>query len=244
MEKLFELKEFLLEKKYYVIGVIIFLLLLGSSICFCYQKLHSNEEKDFLIEKEKDTTVEKIEECYVNVDIKGEVKYPNLYQVKCDSRVNDVINIAGGITSKGDTSIINLGKQVEDEMVIVVYSKDEVKEFTNTKQEENIKIEKCVNKNTIKNDACIEINDLINSTINSNNEENQIIGDTPVKVLISINKASKEELMTLSGIGESKANSIISYRNEHGGFKSLEEIKNIKGIGNNIFDKIKDNITL
>ena len=50
--------------------------------------------------------------------------------------------------------------------------------------------------------------------------------------------------MTLSGIGESKANNIIDYRNKIGGFKTLEELKNIKGIGDSIFEKIKNNITL
>lgn len=57
---------------------------------------------------------------------------------------------------------------------------------------------------------------------------------------ININTASKEELMTLPGIGESKADSIIEYRNEHGGYNSIEEIKNITGIKDGVFQKIKD----
>ncbi len=61
---------------------------------------------------------------------------------------------------------------------------------------------------------------------------------------ISINKATKKELMTLTGIGEAKANSIIDYRTTKGPFKSLEDIKKVKGIGDSIFAKIKDNITL
>jgi len=71
-----------------------------------------------------------------------------------------------------------------------------------------------------------------------------IIGDTPVNSLISINNATLEELMTLSGIGKTKAESIIKYRNENGGFKTLEELKNVKGIGDSTFEKIKANITL
>ena len=50
--------------------------------------------------------------------------------------------------------------------------------------------------------------------------------------------------MNLTGIGESKADAIISYRNENGSFKNIEEIKNVSGIGDSIFEKIKDNITL
>ena len=61
---------------------------------------------------------------------------------------------------------------------------------------------------------------------------------------ISLNHATKEELLTLTGIGESKANLIIEYRNQNGGFKTIEEIKNVKGIGDKMFEKIKDNITI
>ena len=50
--------------------------------------------------------------------------------------------------------------------------------------------------------------------------------------------------MTLSGVGESKALSIIEYRNNVGGFKSIEEIKNVRGIGDAAFEKIKNNITI
>ena len=62
--------------------------------------------------------------------------------------------------------------------------------------------------------------------------------------LISINQASKEELMTLPGIGESKADRILAYRQEHGGFKSLEELMNISGIKEGVYNKMKDYITL
>lgn len=62
--------------------------------------------------------------------------------------------------------------------------------------------------------------------------------------LISINRASKEELMTLPGIGESKADSILSYREEQGGFQTKEELMKISGIKKGVYDKIKDHITL
>lgn len=60
---------------------------------------------------------------------------------------------------------------------------------------------------------------------------------------ISINSASLEELMTLNGIGETKASRIIEYRKEHS-FQSIEEIMNVKGIGPKIFEKIKEQIAL
>ena len=57
---------------------------------------------------------------------------------------------------------------------------------------------------------------------------------------LNLNKATKEELMTLPGVGASRAESIIQYRNENGGFKSIEEIMLISGIKEGLFEKIKD----
>jgi competence protein ComEA len=62
--------------------------------------------------------------------------------------------------------------------------------------------------------------------------------------IVNINTAAKEELMTLPGIGEAKANSIIAYRQENGGFKNIDEIKNIEGIKDSVFNKISELITV
>lgn len=67
-------------------------------------------------------------------------------------------------------------------------------------------------------------------------------GDKEEKV--DINRASKEELMTLSGIGESRAEAILQYREEHGAFASIEDLKNVSGIKDGIYEKIKDKITV
>ena len=68
--------------------------------------------------------------------------------------------------------------------------------------------------------------------------------DKSIEILgkIDINTASKSHLMSLAGIGEGKADAIIEYRKTNGPFKSIEEIKNVKGIGESIYQKIKDKI--
>ena len=60
---------------------------------------------------------------------------------------------------------------------------------------------------------------------------------------VNINTANKEELMTLSGIGEAKALSIMEYRETNGRFEKIEDIKNIPGIKDGVFEKIKDQIS-
>lgn len=83
-------------------------------------------------------------------------------------------------------------------------------------------------------------------SLNEQLVNNQIISIAKEKQVekISINSASIEQLITLKGIGETMANRIIDYRNENNGFKSLEDIKNVKGIGDKVFDNIKDFIVL
>lgn len=76
--------------------------------------------------------------------------------------------------------------------------------------------------------------------------ESKITGnaDGNLQGKININTAGKEELMELAGIGEAKAQSILDYREEHGRFKSIEELMEIEGIKEGVFNKIKDNITI
>lgn len=199
------------------------------------------EKKEVLLASKKTTSIKKVaskdsleEKKKIMVDIKGEVINPGLYSLDENSRVQDVINIAGGLTESGDTTVINLGKKITDEMVIIIYSREEVENFKQTKEILEQVIDSCKNSyDSLKNDACIE------SDIEENSSNEQTLSGP-----ISINSASLEQLQTLPGIGEAKARSIIEYREEHGTFSSIEDLKNISGIGDNLFDKIKENITL
>ena len=182
------------------------------------------------IEEElKVTTTIKVEKN-IFVDVKGAVKKPGVYEVKENAIVNDCIKLAGGITSSGTLSNINLSKKVTDEMVIYVFKKSEI--TTSAKNEIPCTTE------------VIEINNcpIITDNQTSNNDNKETTTDT-VDKKININTATKEELTTLTGIGESKANSIIEYRKTNQ-FKSIEELKNVSGIGDALYESIKDSITV
>ena len=210
------------------ISLIIVLATTISSIIYFYEPKKEKKIEKVAVEKiKKETKKEDTEKLYM-VDIKGEVISPGIYELPSTSRVIDVINKAGGLTDIADTSVINLSKKIEDEMVIIIYSEYEVNNWLTTKQEEDYLQEKCQNSedSKIENDACISDNAI------ENNE-----------TLININTATKEELMTLSGIGETKALAIISYR-EKTPFTSIEDIKNVSGIGDSTYNEIKDYITV
>lgn len=72
----------------------------------------------------------------------------------------------------------------------------------------------------------------------------QSITPNKKETLVNINTADESQLTTLPGIGPAKAKAIIQYREEHGKFKHIEELKNVSGIGDKTFEKLKDLITI
>lgn len=61
---------------------------------------------------------------------------------------------------------------------------------------------------------------------------------------VNVNTASESELTALPGVGPAKAKAIVEYRKQHGSFKTLDELKNVKGIGEGIFSKLKNEATV
>ena len=224
-----QIKEIIIKNKILVISILIATISIGGNI---YQYLNNKnntcDNKDQI--KEQINMEEKEEmKIYFQIDIKGEVNSPGTYQIEEGKRVIDAINLAGGLTKNADTKVNNLSLKVIDEMVIIIYSKDQIKEFTKTKEEEQQLIENCQKEeNNIKNDTCIK----------------QEPNNTKENTFVSINNATLEELMTIPGIGSSKAQKIIEYRNNNGPFTTIEDIKNVSGIGDGVYAKIKDYITL
>lgn len=233
MEKI---KEYISKYKIFIIGGLSIILVIGSYIYInCINNDGEIEKEIFSIGKveKQDTKKEDKQEVkkHFTIDIKGQVNNPGVYNVEEGLVVNDVIKLAGGLNKYADTSVNNLSKKVIDEMVIIIYSKNEVKNFTKVKEQEQIKQEKCVESNiSTKNDSCIN-NDITNDSKQGNS-------------VININTADVSMLTSLSGIGESRAEDIISYRNQNGLFKTIDDLKNVKGIGDTLFDKIKESITI
>jgi competence protein ComEA len=171
---------------------------------FCYLEFYIVKE-EVLVENEvvslvtSDREEEAIKTAIIMVDIKGKIRNPGTYEIEENSRVIDVVNLAGGLLNDADTSSINLSEKIYDEMMIIIPSKTE------------------------------------------NYEKKEVVyKDTKV----SINTATLSELMMIKGIGEVKAKAIIDYREDNGYFKKIDDLKNINGIGESTFEKIKDYIKI
>lgn len=201
------------KKLIIIISSVVAIILIGILTYFYNNDDQIEYETPVIINNQNESINNKI-----YVDIKGAVNKPGVYQVSDNTLVNDVITLAGGLTKNGVTTNINLSKKVTDEMVIYIFTKNELTKVTTT--------------TPIIKTEIIEVNNCIK-------EENMESSNG----LININTASKEELMNVSGIGESKADAIIEYRKTNS-FKSIEDIMNISGIGESVFAKIKTYITV
>ena len=203
------------NKKIYILGGII--LLFTFILVYNFYFENNTEAKEEIV---LNTATKEVKSTKVNtffVDVKGSVKKPGVYKMNENDRVIDAINIAGGLSKSANTSNINLSQKLKSEMVIYVYNDTEIKEKNNK-----------LSCDTVCQDNVIEVNNCIQDTND----------------LVNINTATIEELITLDGIGASKAQSIIEYRKNNGGFKSIEELKNVSGIGESVYLKIKDKITI
>ncbi len=219
-------------KKYGLIGIIIVLFI--SVLIVSYK----NDLK--ALENDSEEIVEEVVEVKkevetIKVDIKGQVKKPGVYKLNVNSRVIDAIKKSGGLKSQADTSMINLSKKLEDEMVIIIYSKKQIKQSSNKE-----KPLECVCPDTL-NDACVT-NPVTNEP--KKTEEIKPTDNEVTDSKVSLNSATLQQLQTLTGIGKSKAEAIIEYRNQNGGFKSIDEITKVSGIGTSTYEKIKDRLTL
>ncbi|MGN1013415.1 MAG: helix-hairpin-helix domain-containing protein [Clostridia bacterium] len=180
----------------YKTNILIGILILLSIISIIFQNINDKNKIEI---NGNEIQTNKFEN-EIAVYITGEVKQPGVYYIENGLRLNDLIEVCGGLTDKADLSDINLAEKLNDSDKIdipsIIVEKDEM--------------------NSI-------------SDIDNNND------------LININTASKEELKTLNGIGDTLANNIIEYRNNCK-FDTIEDILNVNGIGESKYDGIKEYI--
>lgn len=190
------------------------------SVFLFYNISSSETEKQILslneFTHEEESNEIKIEDVQENifVEIKGEVLNPDVYELEKGSIVRDLILISGGLTEIGDTSNINQARELQDGECIVVLSKQEILDMKNSSNE------------------ILKVDNVSSFNVESFFDDDKV----------NINTASKEELKTLSGIGDGLAEAIISYREENNGFNTIDDIKNVSRIGDKTFEKFKDKI--
>lgn len=217
----------IINKKYKVIGSVILAIIIIVVMFVKYSlggrnDLKSSSEDIFIDDEIKDKSYDlpsnvsndsnSLSQSVSNfkeivVEIKGEVKNPNIYKLNENSIIEDLINKAGGLTEFADISKINRAEKLQDHIAIVIPNKNDPNS---------------------------------QNTLSSSVSASSTQGNS----LVNLNTATDIELQSLPGVGPSKAKSIIEYREKNGGFKSIDEIKNIKGIGESSFEKLKDKITI
>lgn len=156
----------------------------------------------------------------VFVHVCGAVVSPGVYGMEADARVYEAVSCAGGLREDAVGEAVNQAQKVTDGERIYIPTREEVMNGLIPEAEEDTET-------------------AAGSTEESGGAQT---GSTDGKV--NINTASAEELKTLSGIGDTRAESIIRYREEQGGFQSVEDLMNVEGIKEGVFEKIKDRITV
>ena len=211
---------FKLKNNYYLLLICLLFIVINDALIFSdlYSlKDYSNKEIKENIKMENSGN------SSFKIDIKGEVKKPGVYEVNSSMNVNDAIKLAGGIKKGATTENINLSKSLNSEMVIVV----------SKKKKSNIT---SITNSVIKTDASVLASEVVGNIEEPQNTQSN-------SKLVSLNNGTLEELITLPGIGEQKAKLIIEYRSTNK-FQNIEDIKNISGIGESLFEKVKDYITI
>lgn len=182
--------------------------------------------KDEIIDKDSSDEIDNIQvsqlsysgENKITIYISGEVNSPGVVELNSDDRLADGVSLCGGLTENANLNAINLAIKIKDESHYIIPKIGEG--IVSNEVEENS------NSTTNEDRLTNEVNE------NQNNNEDKI----------NINTANMAELDSLPGFGEVTAQKIIDYRNENSKFNSIEEIKNIKGIGDKKFNDVKDYI--
>lgn len=146
------------------------------------------------------------------VYICGAVNVPGVYEVEQNARLYEVVEAAGGLREDAAEESVNQARQIEDGEMIRILTQEEAAQAGDEEAGEGAE------------------NDVKAETANDSDGR------------IDLNLATVAELMTLPGIGQAKADSIVRYREKNGAFSSIEEIKQVEGIKEGVYNRIKDHI--
>ena len=160
------------------------------------------------------------------VHICGAVSAPGVYELPAGSRIIDAVEAGGGFLPEADEACCNLAEEIVDGCQIYIMTKTE----------------SCADGQTEKKAGIQTSPDSDMQTTDRNVRSNS--ATALENGLVNLNTADIAALMTLPGIGESRAKAIISYREQHGAFAQIEDIMKISGIKQAAFSKIKDKITV
>lgn len=160
------------------------------------------------------------------VHICGAVSAPGVYELPAGSRIIDAVEAGGGFLPEAEEACCNLAEEIVDGCQIYIMTKSE----------------SCANGQTEKKAGIQTSPDSDMQTTDRNVRSNS--APALENGLVNLNTADIAALMTLPGIGESRAKAIISYREQHGAFAKIEDIMKISGIKQAAFSKIKDKITV
>lgn len=160
------------------------------------------------------------------VHICGAVSAPGVYELPAGSRIIDAVEAGGGFLTEADEACCNLAEEIVDGCQIYIMTKTESCADGQTEKKAGIQTSP---------DSDMQTTD---RNVRSNSTPDLENG------LVNLNTADVAALMTLPGIGESRAKAIISYREQHGAFAKIEDIMKISGIKQAAFSKIKDKITV
>lgn len=218
------------SKKYYMIMPVVVLTVCGMFFFGCAgesdkresitpievsEEQKDTEEKKAEKEKAEEESENQGKERVVYVHVCGQVNVPGVYELPEGSRIYEAVAAAGGMTNQAAGERLNQAAAVEDGQQIYVLSKEEA-----AKDAESAGGEAGVLDASIPGMPQAEDGK------------------------VNLNTATAEELMTLSGIGEAKAEAILRYREEHGGFQKVEELMEVEGIKEGVFQKIKEQVKI
>lgn len=165
-----------------------------------------------------DDEEKKVSSGEICVYVCGQVKHPGVYRLDADCRIYDAIRLAGGLTGKAAEFVVNQAEKMQDGQQIYIPSKKEAANNSGVSE---------------KTEGTAEGGSGSGST-----------GTQGTSGKVNINTAGKEELMTLTGIGEARAQAIIKYRETKGRFGSKEQLKEVEGIKDGIYGKLEDQIEI